>query len=187
MGNTDSTATWAADVLRFWFQELKPEQWFKKDDAVDAAIVSRFSSTHHFVEAADVESLLADPETARAALIALDQFSRNMFRGTPRAFASDALAFAVADAVVAHNWDQALSKPERLFIYLPFEHDEKPSSQQRSVALISSLDDELYTKSALAHQAIIERFGRFPHRNEILARTSTPEEIEFLKQPGSSF
>ncbi len=187
MGNADTKSTWAADVLRFWFQDLKLEQWFKKDEAVDAAIVSRFSGTHRFVEAADAASLIADPETARAALIVFDQFSRNMFRGTPRAFASDARAFAIADVVVARNWDQALSKQERLFIYLPFEHDEKPSSQQRSVALITSLGDELYTKSALAHQAIIARFGRFPHRNEILGRVSTPEEIEFLMQPGSSF
>ena len=179
--------TWPGDVLRFWFQELKPEQWWHKDDALDAVITTRFMATHEAVAAAQTAALLADSVTAQAVIIVLDQFSRNMFRGLPRAFAGDAQAFAVADAVVARHWDQALSKQERLFIYLPFEHDEKPSSQQRSVALITSLDDELYTKSALAHQAIIDRFGRFPHRNEILGRISTPEEIEFLKQPGSSF
>ncbi len=183
----EQSPTWATDVLRFWFQDLKPEQWWKKDDAVDAAIVARFCGTHDFVAAAETASLLADVDTARAAIIVLDQFSRNMFRGTPRAFASDAKAFALADGVVARDWDQALRKPERLFIYLPFEHDEDLTSQARCVALISSLDDAIYTKSALAHRAIIERFGRYPHRNAILGRISTPEEIAFLQQPGSSF
>ncbi len=184
---SDMSQNWANEVLRFWFQELKPEKWFKKDDAVDAAIAARFLDAHHFVQKAEGADLLATATTARAAIIVLDQFSRNIFRGTPRGFASDAKALELAEAVIERGWDKALTKSERLFIFLPFEHDEGVASQARSVELISSLGDDLLTKFALEHQAIVQRFGRFPHRNGILGRQSTPEEIAFLQQPGSSF
>lgn len=178
---------WADDVLRFWFVELKSEQWFKKDDAVDEAIAGRFAGTHALVDASEVAALLASRETARAAILVLDQFSRNMFRGTARAFASDAKALEIAEQVIVRGWDKPLNKSERLFVYLPFEHAEDLGNQARSVALISSLADDFLTKFALDHQIIIQRFGRFPHRNDILGRQSTPEEIAFLQQPGSSF
>ena len=178
---------WADDVLRFWFQELKPEQWFKKDAAVDAAIVGRFAGTHALVDASGVAALLESPETARAAILVLDQFSRNMFRGTARAFASDPKALTIAEEVIARDWDQSFNNSGRLFVYLPFEHAEDLTNQARSVALIFSLADDFLTKFALDHQVIIQRFGRFPHRNDTLGRRSTPEEIAFLRQPGSSF
>jgi uncharacterized protein (DUF924 family) len=179
--------SWADDVLRFWFHELKSEQWFKKDDAVDAAIAARFAATHANVDAAEDAALLTSPDTARAAILVLDQFSRNMLRGTSRSFASDAKALKLASEFITRGWDQPLNKSERLFVYLPFEHAEDLRNQARSVALISSLADDSLTKFALDHQVIIQRFGRFPHRNDILGRKSTPEEIAFLQQPGSSF
>jgi uncharacterized protein (DUF924 family) len=113
--------------------------------------------------------------------------SRNMFRDTPRAFATDGLAMWIAQAAIAQGFDTTLTKDERSFLYLPFEHAEDAKAQERCVALMAALRDPELTKWAQAHKDIIERFGRFPHRNEILGRQSTEEEIEFLKQPGSSF
>jgi uncharacterized protein (DUF924 family) len=113
--------------------------------------------------------------------------SRNMFRGTPQAFAADAKALDLAAAAVALGFDRALTNDERQFLYLPFEHAESAEAQAHSVALFASLGDPELTKWAEAHKAVIDRFGRFPHRNAVLGRTSTPEEIEFLRQPGSSF
>jgi uncharacterized protein (DUF924 family) len=134
-----------------------------------------------------MDDLLANANIALAAVIVLDQFSRNMFRGTPRAFASDGRAFNLADVAIAKGFSEVLNPDGRLFLYLPFEHCENIEAQHRSVALISALGDSDLTKYAEAHRDIIVRFGRFPHRNTILGRTSTAEEIEFLKSPGSSF
>jgi uncharacterized protein (DUF924 family) len=120
-------------------------------------------------------------------VIVLDQFPRNMFRGTPLAFATDHLALAVASEAIARGFDNVLDKHRRLFIYLPFEHSEKLDDQHRAVELISNLGDEELLQYAVAHRDIITRFGRFPHRNGILGRPSTTEEVEFLKQPGSAF
>ena len=184
---SQASQTWADDVLRFWFQELKPEQWFKKDDDVDAAIAAQFAGTHAVVDAAEIAALMSNVDTARAAILVLDQFSRNMFRGTSRAFAGDDKALKLAGEVLARRWEQGLNKSERLFVYLPFEHAEDRALQARSVALISALADDFLTKFALEHQVIIQQFGRFPHRNSILGRVSTPAEIAFLQQPGSSF
>src|SRR5262249_2280781 len=116
-----------------------------------------------------------------------DQMSRNMFRGTARAFATDPKALNIAEMTVTRGLDRGLTKEERLFCYLPFEHAEDSATQARCVALISGLGDPELTKWAEAHKAIIDRFGRFPHRNPALARRSTAEEVEFLKEPGSSF
>ena len=131
--------------------------------------------------------LLADAKTALAAVIVLDQFSRNMFRGTGGAFANDAKALAIARKAIARSFGGALSNDEQLFLYLPFEHQENVDAQARSVELISALGDAELTKYAQAHKDVIDRFGRFPHRNAILGRTSTAEELEFLKGQGSSF
>ena len=139
------------------------------------------------VAAAPEDVLLADAKTALAAAIVLDQFSRNMFRGTPGAFANDAKALAIAQKAIAKGFAGALSGDERLFLYLPFEHHENVDAQARSVELISALGDPELTKYAQAHKDIIDRFGRFPHRNAILGRTSTAEEMEFLNGQGSSF
>jgi uncharacterized protein (DUF924 family) len=178
---------WAAEVLDFWFVELPRQQWFAGGAALDALVRARFLPVHRIVAAEPEDALLADTDTALAAVIVLDQFSRNMFRGTPSAFASDAKALAIAEAAIAKGLMAALNRDELLFLYLPFEHSENADAQARSVELISVLGDPELTGYAQAHKDTIDRFGRFPHRNVILGRTSTAEEMEFLKGPGSSF
>jgi len=173
--------------LKFWFEQIEPDQWFKKDPAFDASIRERFLDLHEILVSRDDGALLADPQTALAAVIVLDQMSRNMFRGTPRAFATDPQAFRVARSAVDRGFDAGLTKDQRQFLYLPFEHSEDREMQARSVALMTSLGDPELAKWAEAHKAIIDRFGRFPHRNDVLGRPSIPEEVEFLKQPDSSF
>ena len=178
---------WAAEVLDFWFVELPRQQWFAGGAALDELVRARFLPAHRIVAAEPEDALLADADTALAAVIVLDQFSRNMFRGTPGAFASDAKALAIAEAAIAKGLMAALSRDELLFLYLPFEHSENADAQARSVELISALGNPELTAYAQAHKDIIDRFGRFPHRNVILGRNSTAEEVEFLKGPSSSF
>jgi len=184
---SSSAPAWVAEVLQFWFGELTAEQWFKRDASVDERIRARFAPVHDLVSATPDAALLGDARSALAAIIVLDQFSRNMFRGDPRAFASDAKALSIAQAAIGKGYLGELSKDERLFLYLPFEHCEDRAQQARCVELMSGLGDPELTRYAIAHRDIIERFGRFPHRNAILGRVSTAEEIEFLKEPGSSF
>jgi uncharacterized protein (DUF924 family) len=180
-------STWAKDVLRFWLEETAPEKWFQKDDVLDAAVRARFVRTHEHVASLTRDDCLTDPQTALAAVITLDQFSRNMFRGTLRAFASDPQALRLAEAAIGKGFDVEVSEPGRLFFYLPFEHAEDAATQKRCVALMATLADPGLVKWAEAHQAIIDRFGRFPHRNAILGRHSTRDELDFLTQSGSSF
>ena len=178
---------WVDDVLRFWFTELTYEQCFKKDDDVDREIDARFGAVHERL-AADADSIdETAPRELLAAIVVLDQFPRNLFRGTPRAFATDPVARRLARAAVDSGTDKAMAKRERVFLYLPFEHSEDGADQVRSVALLGALGDPELDKYALAHKVIIDRFGRFPHRNVALGRVSTPEEIAFLKEPMSSF
>ena len=179
--------SWATDVLNFWFVELPRKQWFAGGATLDEQVHARFLPVHRFVAVEPEDALLADAKTALAAVIVLDQFSRNMFRGTPSAFASDAKALAIAEAAISKGFTEALNGDGRLFLYLPFEHCENADAQTRSVALISALGDPELTKYAQAHKDIIDRFDRFPHRNAILGRTLTAEESEFLRGPGSSF
>ena len=183
----DAAPGWVDEVLRFWFEETRPKQWFGKDAAFDGEVRRRFQTLHEALVARPDASLLADARTALAAVIAFDQLPRNMFRGSPRAFATDGRARALADAAVARGFDHGLAKEERMFLYLPFEHAEDRAAQARSVALMAALGDPELTRWADMHKAIIDRFGRFPHRNAVLGRPSTPEEAEFLKTPGSSF
>lgn len=178
---------WEQSVLEFWFGELKRADWFRKDEAIDAAIQSRFRSTYDAAAAAGVEALLATPETALAAILALDQFSRNIFRGAPRAFATDEAAREIADRAITLGFDAATAPDRRVFFYLPFEHSERLADQERAVALISALGDDEYTRYAHAHADVIRRFGRFPHRNASLGRASTPQELAYLAEPGSGF
>jgi uncharacterized protein (DUF924 family) len=178
---------WPSDVLQFWFAESSPDQWFKKDAAFDETVRGRFLALHEAVASCEPVTLLSDPRTALAAIVVLDQMSRNMFRDSPLAFAADARALWLAQEAIARGFEAGLTKDERMFLYLPFEHAEDPGAQARSVALMATLGDPELTKWAEAHRRIIARFGRFPHRNRILGRASTPEEAEFLKQPGSSF
>jgi len=180
-------AGWVETVLDLWFRELDPKAWFTKSDATDALIRERGLAIHEQLASELPPETREDARAALAAVIALDQFPRNVFRGTPRAFATDPLALDLAKHAVALGFDTSMSKNERLFLYLPFEHCEGADEQARCVALFAGLDDPELSRYATAHKVIIDRFGRFPHRNEILGRTSTPDELAFLSQPGSSF
>jgi uncharacterized protein (DUF924 family) len=172
---------WVEEVLRFWFQELGADLWFVTNDEVDTKIRARFLGVHEKI----ANGAVPDTSSLRAllaAVIVLDQFSRNMFRGTPRAFATDTIARSLARRAIAIGFDVAMTPEERYFFYLPFEHSEDREDQALSVRLIGQLGSEDWTRYALAHQATIERFGRFPHRNAILGRTSRPDEVPFVDQ-----
>jgi uncharacterized protein (DUF924 family) len=179
----------ADEVLRFWFGEgaergKAHQRWFEKNSMFDSEIRSRFLPLYEALAAND--AWLSRPDDCLARIVVLDQFPRNMFRGTPRAFAADPIALAAAKHAVAVGYDRRMLDVEKQFVYLPFEHSESLADQARACELMRPLGEELYDW-ALRHQRIIERFGRFPHRNAILGRESTPEEVEFLKQPGSGF
>jgi uncharacterized protein (DUF924 family) len=174
-------------ILRFWFEELSPKDWFKVDEARDAEIEQHFRGTYEELTAGVPQSWLAEPEGYLAAILVLDQFPRNMFRGTPRAFDTDDVALTLAKRAIAEGKDMLVPPERRAFIYLPFQHAEDEADQARSVELFTTLGNELNLDFAIRHKEIIDRFGRFPHRNKILGRKSTDEEQEFLKQPGSSF
>src|SRR5262245_44323759 len=178
---------WFADILNFWFIEIPREAWFQKDELFDQRLRQRFFTRHEHVAALPTADCVRDAECAIASVIALDQFPRNMFRGTPRAFATDAKALAIADRAIDSGFDARLPKDQRTFLYLPYQHAEDAAVQVRAVQLMASLQDAELDHYAVAHKEIIDRFGRFPHRNAILGRASTPEEIAFLSQPGSSF
>jgi uncharacterized protein (DUF924 family) len=187
------------DVLDFWFgapgsaqHGQRRSEWFTKNDAFDALIRERFGALIDDMLAGGARDWNTSPDGALARIVVLDQFTRNVFRGTPRAFAGDALALATARQVVARGWDAQLLPVQRPFVYLPFEHAEELATQREALQLFAALsaaDPTLadYEAYARAHHDIIERFGRFPHRNAILGRASTPEEKAFLQQPGSSF
>lgn len=178
---------WVGEVLRYWFEELTFEQCFQKSDATDASIRARFGALHEMLAGDSSVVTTEAPRELLAAIIVLDQFSRNLHRGSARAFATDPIALDLAREAVADGLDHAMSLRERLFVYLPFEHSEDAEDQEQSVRLIGALDDEKLTGYALAHKVIIDRFGHFPHRNASLGRESTPEEIAFLNEPNSSF
>jgi uncharacterized protein (DUF924 family) len=179
--------TWVAEVLDYWLEELTLDQCFEKNDAIDATIRERFAAVHEQLAANNGKIRSEAPRELLAALIVFDQFSRNLFRGSPKAFATDPIALSLARAAVADGLDQAMSNRERIFVYLPFEHSEDAADQEQSIRLFAQLGDENLNKYAMAHKVIIDRFGRFPHRNVVLGRESTPEEIAFLKEPMSSF
>jgi uncharacterized protein (DUF924 family) len=181
-----SPPAWANEVLQFWFGELTPTEWFTKSDDVDRRIRDRFVGLYdNMVRVPPGVGL--SPERVLAAILVFDQLPRNMFRDTPGAFATDHLALELAKGALRNGMDLHLTSDQRLFVYLPFEHAESREEQSRAVSYISKLHNERYTQYAEAHRAVIARFGRFPHRNAILGRMSTAEEIAFLGEPGSSF
>lgn len=177
---------WVGEVLRYWFEELAETQWFKANREVDDQIRERFLALHEQLATGDVSGVTT-PRELLAAVIVLDQFSRNQFRGTPRAYAADPLARRLANTAINQGYDLALANPRRQFFYLPFQHSEDPQDQVRSLALFEKLGDESLTCYALAHKSIIDRFGRFPHRNAILGRHSSAEELASLNEPMGSF
>ena len=170
---------WAEQVTRYWFEELPPEAWFRKDTRVDDAIRERFAALHDEIARIRPEQLTT-PRDCLAAVIVLDQFPRNMFRGSPRAFATDALALSISQHAIAAGLDQQLDRQQRWFLYMPFQHSEDRAVQARSIELFTQLNDPENLGYARRHQEIIDRFGRFPHRNEVLGRVSTPEEAQFI-------
>ena len=174
-------------VLSFWFEENGPKQWFTKDVPLDDAIRARFGA----LQARAVNGELADwRQTARGALaeiIVLDQFPRNLYRDDARAFACDTQALDAAKAALAIGFDQALGETERVFMYLPFEHSEAAEDHKISVKHCAALSDPSCLEWAEKHKAIIDRIGRYPHRNAALGRESTAEEVAFLEEDGSSF
>jgi uncharacterized protein (DUF924 family) len=189
-----SDATTPGDVLAFWFgptPHVERAEWFRKDAAFDAAIRERFGDALARGLAGAYGEWCGEPHGALARVVLLDQFTRNAFRDTPRAFAGDARALATADEAIARGFDAALDRYERWFLYMPYEHSEDRAMQRRALELFGALarDEGLDGPLPYAerHAAIVERFGRFPHRNAILGRESTPEEIAFLREPGSSF
>ncbi len=174
------------EVIKFWFEELAPEQYYKRDGALDAAIKKRFGALYERLAAGVPADWLTEPRGFLAAIIVLDQFPRNMFRDDKRAFATDAEALALSKHAIAEGMDMQLPPAERAFIYLPFQHAEDPADQERSIELFTALGAPLNLDFARRHQAIIARFGRFPQRNAALGRKSTEEELAFLQEPGSS-
>jgi uncharacterized protein (DUF924 family) len=175
---------WIDDVLHFWFREVQPAQWFRRDERVDAAVKERYAHVYDSIRGMRPEEH-DDPMRALAAVIVLDQFPRNMFRGAPRAFESDELALATSRAAIERGFDRALNANERMFLYMPWQHSEDRAAQARSVELFATLGQEEALDYARQHQEVIDRFGRFPHRNQVLQRTSTADELEFLKtHPG---
>jgi uncharacterized protein (DUF924 family) len=174
-------------ILQFWFQEITAEQWWKSDPAFDQLIKDRFGEIHQHATRAELFAWRPEPHGRLAEVIVLDQFSRNIFRANRRAFENDALALALAQEAIAAKADTALSPAERSFLYVPFMHSESRAIHKLSERLFR---DNAYANSvdfALRHKAIIDRFGRYPHRNAAIGRESTAEEIEFLQQPGSGF
>ncbi len=176
------------DVLRFWFEECTPEQWFTKDDGFDARVREKLLPLHEAAVAGKLEDWRETARGCLALVILMDQVPRNVFRDTPRAFASDGLARAVCRHAIEKGLDQTLPQVQRLFLYLPLEHSEELRDQEDCCGLMKQLDEKPeWHDYAVAHRDIVARFGRFPHRNAILGRDSTPQEAEFLTQEGSSF
>jgi uncharacterized protein (DUF924 family) len=173
-------------VLRFWFKETPEAKRFASDHALDTAIRARFGILHERLARTRAEGWRDDPRSILAAIIVLDQFSRNMFREDGRAFAQDALALELAKEAIEKGFDQQLSDTEKAFLYMPFEHSERLEDVERAVALLSPFGGE--TKEyALRHRNVIARFGRYPGRNKLLKRESTPEEVAFLEAHPAGF
>ncbi|HEY9880261.1 MAG TPA: DUF924 family protein [Leptolyngbyaceae cyanobacterium] len=188
-------------ILNFWFGNpavagseygQQRQVWFKKDPAFDATIRSLFLSDYEQAAAGHLISWQTQPRSCLALIVLLDQFPRNLFRGSPRSFATDAQALATARHAVQQGFDQKLLPVERIFVYLPFEHSENLADQHTSVSLAQALvkqnpELENILEYSIRHRDVIKRFGRFPHRNTVLGRETTPEEAAFLELPGSRF
>lgn len=175
-------AGWQTGILDFWFGELTPEDWFKGSDSLDLTIANRFATLHERLATGLPDTVWTDVQAALAAVIALDQFPRNMFRRQPRAFATDTLAVQVTRNAVDKGLDAALDDDHKQFLYMPLMHSERLDDQERCVSLFEALGRPESLKFAREHRDVIARFGRFPHRNEALGRKSTAQEEAYLEK-----
>lgn len=178
-----------SEILKFWFEEIKPVQWFQKNPDFDAEIEARFHSDYTLAMLDIYDGWMDSAKGCLALIILLDQFPRNMFRDTPQMFASDHKALNIANHVVDKKFDTMMTVTEKVFAYLPFEHSEDMADQETSLRLFEPTqgDDPTYYTYAKRHYDVIKKFGRFPHRNEILSRQNTKLEEEYLAQPNSGF
>lgn len=174
-------------VLTFWFDELQPKQWWIKDPALDRLITDRFAALHNQAARGELYFWRGQAQGRLAEIIILDQFSRNMYRGSPLSFACDAQALALAQEAVSVGADKRLTQMERNFLYMPFMHSESPVIHEVALELFSRNGIEASYDYEVRHKEIIDKFGRYPHRNAVLGRESTAAEIAFLEQPGSAF
>jgi uncharacterized protein (DUF924 family) len=174
-------------VIDFWFCELTSKDWWRKDPALDRQIANRFLSVHAAAAQCELYKWRSNPLGWLAEVIVLDQFSRNIFRGSARAFQYDSLALCLAQTAIAANAQEALNAAQRAFLYMPFMHSESSIIHELAVKLFAEPGLEWNLDFELKHKAIIDQFGRYPHRNAILGRKSTQEELDFLKRPGSAF
>ena len=175
------------DILKFWFEELKQSQWWAPDVELDQSIGERFSEIHTRATLCELFEWRVHAKGRLAEIIILDQFSRNMFRGSPLSFASDSLALALSQEAISVGADKELDPIERSFLYMPFMHSESLKIHDVATRLFQKNGNQSNYDFEVKHKVIIERFGRYPHRNSILGRVSTDDEIEFLKQPDSGF
>jgi uncharacterized protein (DUF924 family) len=175
------------EILTFWFKETAPAQWWTVDPQFDASIARRFGDLHTSAAKCELYAWRTTPKGRLAEVIVLDQFSRNLHRGSALAFANDPLALALAQEAVAAGADAALTQSERMFLYMPYMHSESKAIHAQAERLFRANGEGGGIDSELRHKAIIDRFGRYPHRNAVLARESTAEELAFLREPGSKF
>ena len=185
MGSMDFSSI--DEVINFWFVESSPEQWFKKDPAFDRLVTERFNALHRAAMKCELHSWRDTPPGRLAEIIILDQFSRNIYRGREEAFAGDLIALVLSQEALYAGAHISLDTQQKAFLYMPFMHSESAAIHEIAVQLFGEPGLERNLAFELRHKAIIDRFGRYPHRNDILGRASTVEEVEFLKTPGSSF
>lgn len=175
----------AETILRFWFEELTEADWFSKNDELDEMIRHRFISCLHMARRGELFSWRESPAGRLAEILVLDQFSRNIYRGRPESFQNDSMALILAQEMIFHKLDMELEPQKRSFAYMPLMHSESKIIHETALELFRTLNNSDNLKYELLHKEIIDRFGRYPHRNKILERPSTPEEAEFLKlNPG---
>jgi len=175
------------DIIQFWYTEIPPRNWFVKDLAFDTMLKRRFGDIHQKATAGELAHWRQKPLGKLAEIIVLDQFSRNLFRNSSKAFAYDGQALVLAQSAIEQSADLALLPKQQSFMYMPLMHSESSLIHQQAVLVFNQPGLEDNYSFELKHKAIIDRFGRYPHRNGILGRLSTPQELEFLSQPGSSF
>ena len=175
-------------IIDFWFEELSPSQWFKNDQQLDSLIKKRFLSVHNFVVKGESYQWRGEPLGCLAEVIVIDQFSRNIFRGDLKSYLYDGMALALSQEVIRRGKNKKIPVNKRSFLYMPFMHSESRVIHEKAVELFSSAPEfQLNLKAEYEHKKIIDRFGRYPHRNKVLGRKSTPEEITFLKENKSNF